>query len=136
MCNKENFQTEIAVEEALSQPFNVTLERVMKVRKKTREDLAEDIGVSAETISRYRSGETHPDIRMAVAICIACSLNLEQSKKLLNSLGFSLEGASKEIKAYRYLIEHHSGEKILECNKILTQIGIIKRNQLYPRKGK
>ncbi len=130
-----DFQKEIEIDMALSESFGDKLIRLMNAYSKTIEDMAESIGVSEETIGRYRRNAIAPDIRMAVAMCLTFSLDLEQSETFLNSLAYTLEG-SREIRAYRKLIKEYPGLSVPKANHILASWGIPKRQQLYPRKRK
>lgn len=131
-----DFQKEIEIDMVLSPSFIDILNKFIGIYHTTAERLAENIGVSVETISRYRTGETRPDIRMAVALCLAFSLNFRQSEKMLNSLGFTLKGSSREQCAYRRLIKNYSGLSIKEANELLSKCGLLESQKLYPRKRK
>lgn len=136
MKNRD-FQKEIKIDMALSESFGDKLIRLMNAYPKTIEDMAESIGVSEETIGRYRRNAIAPDIRMAVAMCLAFSLDLEQSETFLNSLAYTLlEGSSRETRAYRKLIKEYPGIPVEQANRILASWGLSRRQQLYPRKRK
>lgn len=106
----------------------------MKKAGKTAQNLAEEVGIATETISRYRNGKA-PKIQTLVAICVALNLDVKQSQELFNSLGYSFLGTSKEHYAYIYLIEKHRGKSVSQCNEILTGLGIDIDFQLYPNRN-
>lgn len=105
----------------------------------TYQTLAEDIGISERTLSRYSNGHLSPSINVVIMICVLLELDIKQSAALLTSLGLCLLGTSRTHYAYMYLLEHYrcskkSGkEKIEDCNKLLTGLHIPKKDQLYPR---
>ena len=112
--------------------FQKKLSVFMKKAKKTAHNIAEEVGIQPETLSRYRTGVKAPGIETLVAICVALHLDIKQSQELFNSLGYSFLGTSKEHYAYIYLIEKHRGKSVSQCNEILTGLGIDIDFQLYP----
>lgn len=130
---RENFQAEYDLYSKTEMDFQKKLTIILEQREKTAEELAEDVGIEPETLSRYRNGNG-PSFEVLVAICIALELDIKQSAALFSSLGYSFLGTSKEHYAYAYLIEKHSGEKISKCNEILTGLGIDIDDQLYPHR--
>lgn len=130
---RQDFEHRYNLFSGMTTDFREQLSLVMKVEDVTFEELAEKIGVSSKTISRYNSGHNAPSMQMLVAICIALHLDTKQSTALLASLGRCFQSTRKEDYAYMYLIENHSGKSIEECNCILSDLGISKSFWLYPR---
>lgn len=104
-------------------------------KKITYASLAKEIGISKDTLTRYNSGHYAPSINTLMMICMVLKLDLKQAAALLESLGFTFMGTRREHYAYMYLLEHHRGAPIKECNDILAGLHIDERYQLRPRKG-
>lgn len=137
MCKKEStvkIQREIETEQIFHLSFVDVLDKLIKLYNFTLSSLAEKCGVSVETIKRYHNGDSVPDIKMAVAICLAFELDLEKSEQLLNTLGYTLAGSSKEIVAYQKLLIEHQGIDLFAANALLLKWGIAKNSLLLPRK--
>lgn len=135
-AERQDFEYRYNLFSGMTTNFKEQLELVMEVNGVTVEKLAEMIGASTRTVSRYSEGHNAPSMQMFVAICIALRLDTKQSTSLLATLGRCFQGTRKEDYAYMYLIEHYSGKSIDECNKFLADLGIDKKHRLYPRTKK
>lgn len=129
------FQTDYDTYKDTVFDFQKKLTVFMKKAKKTAEQIADEVKIAHETLSRYRTAEKVPGIETLVAICVALHLDIKQSQELFNSLGYSFLGTSKEHYAYIYLIQNHRGKSVCECNEILTGLGIDVKYQLYPARN-
>lgn len=135
-AERQEFEYKYNLFTGMTTNFQEQLKLAMKVRGVTYQDLAEEIGISVRTITRYNDGHNAPSMQMLIAVCIALHLDTKQATALLSSLGRCFLGTKKEDYAYMYLIEKHSGKSIDECNKILADLGIEKKHRLYPRSRK
>lgn len=130
---RKAFQTDYDLYGKTEIDFQEKLAIILGEKKVTAEDLAEQVGVAPETLSRYRSGNG-PSFEVLVAMCVALGLSIKQSAGLFSSLGYSFLGVSKEHYAYAYLIENYKGKTASECNEILTGLGISVDCHLYPHR--
>lgn len=132
-AERQEFEYKYNLFTGMTTSFQEQLKLAMDVKDMTYEKLADKIGVSVRTITRYKDGHNAPSIQMLVAICIVLNLDTKQATALLSSLGRCFLGTKKEDYAYMYLIENHSGKTIDECNEILADLNISKKYRLYPR---
>jgi uncharacterized protein (DUF4213/DUF364 family) len=70
-------------------------------------------------------------IKTLVAICIAFEIDIATTQTLLCATGYSLNLTDRTHFAYYYLITHHSGKNINECNNILKILGINEKHLLH-----
>ncbi len=124
MSAKEEFAISYLITTALDLPFPDNLVALMKARKKSNEKLAEDLDISYAAVSDYRTGNSKPDLPMAVCITKCLALNLKEAQKFLESLNYSIAGNEKSTYAYRYMIEHCKGQNAQECNQFLKECGL------------
>lgn len=130
------FERDYSLFSDMTTDFQQQLRILLKAKGKTALEIAEEVGISPKTLSRYNHGAHAPSMPTLIAICMALGLDIKQSTALLTTLGFCFLGTSREHYAYMRLIEQHRGASIEECNRILTGLHIDKKYQLYPRKAK
>lgn len=82
--------------------------------------------------------EDLPQRNSLISVCIGYGVSLEETEKLLNSLGLCFQPYHIRDYAYRFLFEHCSGKSVDECNEVLRDLGIAERYWLgkYARKNK
>lgn len=85
----------------------------------TNESLAEEIGVSAKTISRWRNDETMPEQNYIIAMCFVLKLGYERSIYLLALAGISLV----PNKLYNELLMYYPFSDLYEINSFLENNG-------------
>lgn len=90
----------------------------------TQEDLAEKIGVTPETISRLCRDVYNTSINLAIAVCVGFHLLPYESRSLISRLGYTLDGCSPSIKAYRMIIDIFYMSGVAECNSFLISKGL------------
>ena len=87
----------------------------------TQEELAARMGVATETVSRICRDVYEPPINMAIAVCIALHLLPYQTVQLIGRLGYTLEGVSEQIRAYRLIVNVYYEESVASCNRRLLK---------------
>lgn len=123
----ETFRRQIADEyrmaTMLQVSFNDMLVRLMSMKKVTIARLAEDTGLSDETIKNMRNDPNrHFSIESIVAICIALHLSPDISWQLIESSPAKFM-SSEEMIAYRYVLHHCYQQKVGEVNRFLVEAG-------------
>ena len=113
--------------------FGENLQKLRKEKGLSQEQLAEKLGVTRQSVSKWESGASYPEMDKIVAICnmFHCDLDVlinkdvteERQRKDASSIVKSLfQGATDYVKKTIYLFEHKS---IKELIKICSQIIII-----------
>lgn len=87
----------------------------------TQEELAARMGVATETVSRICRDVYEPPINMAIAVCVALHLLPYQTVQLIGRLGYTLEGVSEQIRAYRLIVNVYYEESVASCNRRLLK---------------
>lgn len=113
--------------------FGENLQKLRKEKGLSQEQLAEKLGVTRQSVSKWESGASYPEMDKIVSLCnmFHCDLDVlinkdvteERQRKDASSIVKSLfQGASDYVKKTIYLFEHKS---IKELIKICSQIIII-----------
>ncbi len=134
-ADQKRFEEDYAVTSAITSTFQTLLKELMSLKGMTIEQLADEVGINARTIGRYREGTYAPGLQVAVAICMALKLDVRQATELVTRLGLSLLGTRRESYAYLYVLQHYQGVKISEANLILRCLGVGEAYLLYSRKA-
>ena len=87
----------------------------------TQEELAARMGVATETVSRICRDVYEPPINMAIAVCVALSLLPYQTTSLLSRLGYSLDGVSQQMRAYKLIVNVFYEDSVESCNRRLLK---------------
>ena len=81
--------------------FSENLIELRKLNNYTQEDLAELIGVSRQTLSKYETGESLPDIEKCKQLAEVFSVTIDDlisyEKKSANNMGFGIPPKGKHI---------------------------------------
>ncbi len=134
-ADQKRFEEDFAVTSAITSTFQTLLKELMSLKGMTIEQLADEVGINARTIGRYREGTYAPGLQVAVAICMVLELDVRQATELVTSLGLSLLGTRREHCAYLYLLQNYRGSSISRCNAILRSLKIGEAYLLYSRKA-
>ena len=113
--------------------FGENLQKLRKEKGFSQEQLAEKLGVTRQSVSKWESGASYPEMDKIVSLCnmFHCDLDVlinkdvteERQRKDASSIVKSLfQGATDYVKKTIYLFEHKS---IKELIKICSQIIII-----------
>lgn len=135
-AERKQFEADYNLFSGITTDFQEQLNRLIKAKKKTGEEVAAKVGISAKTLSHYRHGRYAPSMQTLMSICMVLGLDIKQSTALLTSLGFCFLGTSREHYAYLYLLDKYRGASLEKCNEVLTGLEIDYRYQLHPRKVK
>ncbi|TWT11280.1 XRE family transcriptional regulator [Streptococcus sp. sy004] len=101
------------------------LKYLMKEFDVKNEELAADIGVATETISKIRNDKMKPTIEMVVAICIGLSLPYRFSERLLQSAFHSLWMGNPLHLLYEEFLRIATSPNVTveSCNRLLKNNG-------------
>lgn len=103
--------------------FADTLDYHIEKNGYTNESLAEEIGCSVRTVSRYRSGKAKIfKLKYILAFCFALHLEPKFSYDLLGKAGIALRNYEPE-KTYQFLLQCCYMKSVKECSEILVGLG-------------
>ena len=134
-ADRERFTADYETTTSITSSFQDILKKLLKQKKMTTEELADQVGLNARTVGRYREGTYVPGLQVVIAFCMVLDLDFKQSQELLGSLGLSLFGSRREHCAYAYLLQNYRGASISKCNAILRSLGVPEAYLLYSRKA-
>jgi len=115
-----------------------------KIGKLTNERLSEKSGLPERIITCFRTGKIknnkgetldyNPNYRDIVAFCIGCDLEFSTTMPLFHSAGLNLSRTSLLHQAYCYIMINCRGKEIKECNRVLRELKIEKKDELLREK--
>ena len=108
---------------AMQPSFQEMLTALIERRKFTKTRLAEETGLSEDTIRRMKNEPDRvQDIRAVLAVCIALHLPGELSRQMI-ALSTAKFHRSEEMYAYEYVLEHCYQWKVGAVNRFLVEAG-------------
>lgn len=108
--------------------FNETLFKFIDNKNLKDSDVYKRAGISRSTFSYLRSKKDYqPQKQTAVALCIGCQLNLDETYTLLETAGYTLSNSCKEDIVVRFFITEKKWD-INEINEYLFEEHL----QLFP----
>ena len=102
--------------------FGDNLKRVRKMRKISQEDLADKLGVSRQSVSKWETGENYPSMQNIVCLCdiFKCKMN-----DLVHESFEDIDFMDKEIKMSVVKLNEKEQNRMKVLSKILYLIGRI-----------
>ena len=102
--------------------FGDNLRNLRKSKKLSQEDLSERVGVSRQSISKWESGATYPEMNNMLILCkiFNCRINDLLSEKIEDFNSFD-----EEVKMNVVKFESEKQKKVKTLTKILSLIGKI-----------
>ncbi len=75
--------------------FGANLKRVRKMRKISQEELADKLGVSRQSVSKWETGENYPSMNNIMCLCTIFKCNINE---LVNEDMTDINSLDEEIK--------------------------------------
>lgn len=102
--------------------FGSNLKELRKVKKLSQEDLAEKVGVSRQSVSKWETGDAYPEMNNILMLCkiFNCKIN-----DLLSNNLDDFESFDEEVKMSLVKFEKQKQQKVKTLTKILSLIGKI-----------
>lgn len=102
--------------------FGSNLKELRKLKKLSQEDLAEHVGVSRQSISKWETGDAYPEMNNILMLCkiFNCKIN-----DLLSNNLEDFESFDEEVKMNVVKFEKEKQNKMKTLTKILSLIGKI-----------
>ena len=102
--------------------FGSNLKELRKLKKLSQEDLAEHVGVSRQSISKWETGDAYPEMNNILMLCkiFNCKIN-----DLLSNNLEDFESFDEEVKMNVVKFESDKQKKVKTLTKILSLIGKI-----------
>lgn len=103
--------------------FGENLKKLRKLKKMSQEKLAEKIGVSRQSVSKWETGETYPEMNNILILCkiFGCGIN-----GLVNESLIDIDSLDEEVKMNIVKFKKEKQKKMKEISKavyILARIG-------------
>lgn len=117
--------------------FGENLQKLRKEKGISQEQLAEQLGVTRQSVSKWESGASYPEMDKIVALCnmFHCDLDVLINKDVMeererkdasNVVKNLFQSAADYVKKTIYLFEHRSFKDIIKmCAQVLIIIGVI-----------
>lgn len=102
--------------------FGGNLKGLRKIKKLSQEDLAERVGVSRQSVSKWETGDAYPEMNNILMLCkiFNCKIN-----DLLSNNLEDFESFDEEVKMNLVKFEKEKQQKVKTLTKILSLIGKI-----------
>ena len=102
--------------------FGSNLKELRKIKKISQEELAERVGVSRQSVSKWETGDAYPEMNNILMLCkiFNCKIN-----DLLSNNLEDFESFDEEVKMNLVKFEKEKQEKMKTLTKILSLIGKI-----------
>ncbi len=102
--------------------FGSNLKKLRKNKKLSQEELAEHVGVSRQSISKWETGDAYPEMNNILILCkiFNCKIN-----DLLNNNLEDFESFDEEVKMNLVKFEKEKQQRVKILTKILSLIGKI-----------
>lgn len=102
--------------------FGGNLKELRKIKKLSQEDLAERVGVSRQSVSKWETGDAYPEMNNILMLCkiFNCKIN-----DLLSNNLEDFESFDEEVKMNLVKFEKEKQQKVKTLTKILSLIGKI-----------
>ncbi len=122
---RKRIEREIAEENKYQSDFNQMTKDLMKKRGFTIDRLADETGLSIETIKNMR---TSPSVRFNIetiaAVCIAMHLSRDICELYINRSPAKFLDNTVDMRLYKYAVFHWNEESVADVNRKLIQHGV------------
>lgn len=108
---------------SMSNDYIASLREIMKRKNINQKQLAEKIGVNAETVGRCLSGKTI-NRNTLMLICLGLHLPYKCSLKLLESAGCPLVLSDRDHQYYDFVLKMYYHKELVEIQKFLSDHGV------------
>ena len=102
--------------------FGDNLKRVRKIRKISQEDLAEKLGVSRQSVSKWETGENYPSMTNIMCLCTIFKCNINE---LVHEDMSDINSLDEEVKMSIVKFKKEKQKKVKVLSKIIAIISKI-----------
>ncbi len=102
--------------------FGANLKRVRKMRKISQEELADKLGVSRQSVSKWETGENYPSMNNIMCLCTIFKCNINE---LVNEDMTDINSLDEEIKMSVVKFKEEKQKKVKVLSKIIAVISRI-----------
>ena len=102
--------------------FGDNLKRVRKIRKISQEELAEKLGVSRQSVSKWETGENYPSMTNIMCLCSIFKCNINE---LVHEDMTDINSLDEEIKMNVVKFKNEKQKKVKVLSKIVAVISKI-----------
>ena len=102
--------------------FGDNLKRVRKIRKISQEELAEKLGVSRQSVSKWETGENYPSMTNIMCLCSIFKCNINE---LVHEDMTDINSLDEEIKMNIVKFKNEKQKKVKVLSKIVAVISKI-----------
>lgn len=105
--------------------FGENLRKLRKLRKISQEELAEKVGVSRQSVSKWETGDAYPEMNNILELCKIFKCNIGE---LVNDNMIDLDSLDEDVKMSIVKLKKEEQKKIKKISKIievLSKIGTI-----------
>ncbi len=97
--------------------FGDNLKRVRKIRRISQEELAEKLGVSRQSVSKWETGENYPSMTNIMCLCTIFKCNINE---LVHENMTDINSLDKEIKMSVVKFKSEKQKKVKALSKIIA----------------
>jgi len=121
----ERFENEFSESSAIMPTFVELANEIIKKKGWSYSDFTKNTNLDSAVYYRITKDKKprKPNLRTVAAFCIGIGASIDTADRLLASAGFAIYN-SKEIHAYRFVINVMRGRSIDDCNAFLETIGV------------
>jgi len=120
----ERFENEFSESSAVMPTFAELAYEIIQKKGWGYKEFVENTNLNAASYYRIKDNEeSNTTLRTVAAFCFGIRANIDIANKLFAAAGFAINN-SKEIHAYRFVINVMRGRSIDECNAFLETIGV------------
>ena len=102
--------------------FGDNLKRVRKMRKISQEELADKLGVSRQSVSKWETGENYPSMTNIMCLCTIFKCNINE---LVHEDMVDINSLDEEVKMSVVKFKSEKQKKVRVLSKIIAVIGKI-----------
>ena len=104
--------------------FGENLKRVRKIRKISQEDLADKLGVSRQSVSKWETGENYPSMTNIMCLCSIFKCNINE---LVHENLDDINSFDEEVKMSVVKFKEEKQKKVKTLSKIIEVVAKIGR---------
>ncbi len=102
--------------------FADNLKRIRKLRNISQEELAEKVGVSRQSVSKWETSEAYPEMNNMLELCKIFKCNIGE---LVNDNMVDLDSLDEEIKMSIVKFKKEKQKQMKGISKVLSLVGLI-----------
>ena len=127
---KQKFEENFELSKKNNKNFGEMFKTILDEKEITKEEFIQEVGLTGKTFDRYLKNTTDPSLKSIISFAVAFELDMLNVITLLRAGGYGIDFTDRTQYAYSYLITDCKGMSITECNEILSELGINKKDLL------